>query len=100
MRNAGEPDENRPGATGKKPRLSGPGIAIAAYAFIGLMGSMALFTRGLYAFHQGANETGIAHMVLTAAFPLGMVIGAWWMERESGSGEGEADRDDGERQSG
>ena len=75
----------------KKPRLSGTGTGIAAGAFIGLMGGMVFLTRGLYAFQQGANDVGIGYMVLTAAFPVGMVIAAWWMERGTDPREWETD---------
>ena len=91
MSNSVGPDENRSRAPGKKPRLSGTGTGIAAGAFIGLMGGMVFLTRGLYAFQQGANEVGIGYMVLTAVFPVGMVIAAWWMGRGTDPREWETD---------
>ena len=89
MSNADGPDENRAREPGKKPRLSGTGIA--AGAFIGLMGGMVFLTRGLYAFQQGVDDVGIGYMVLTAAFPAGMVIAAWWMGRGTNPREWETD---------
>ena len=88
---ANGPDEKRSRAPGKKSRLSGTGNGIAAGAFIGLMGSMVFLTRGLYAFQQGADDVGIGYMVLTAAFPVGMIIAGWWMERGTDPREGGAD---------
>ena len=88
---ANGPDENTSRAPGKKSWLSGTGAGIAASAFIGLMGSMVFLTRGMYAFQQGADDVGIGYMVLTAAFPVGMIIGAWWMERGTDPMEGESE---------
>ena len=41
--------------SGKKRWLSGAGTGIAAGLLMGLMGSVIFFTRGLYAFQQGAD---------------------------------------------
>ena len=74
--------------SGKKRRLSvekrwlsGAGTGIAAGLLMGLMGSVIFFTRGLYAFQQGADDVGIGYMVLTALFPVVMVTAGWWMGR-------------------
>ena len=58
---------------------------------MGLMGGIIFFTRGLYAFQQGADDVGISYMVLTDAFPVGMVTAGWWMGRGTDPREGEAD---------
>ena len=55
------------------------------------MGGIIFFTRGLYAFQQGADDVGIGYMVLTDAFPVGMVTAGWWMGRGTDPREGEAD---------
>ena len=80
-----------PERLGRSPGYPGPGPGWPAGAFIGLMGGVIFLTRGLYAFQQGADDVGIGYMVLTAAFPVGMIIARWWMERGTDPREGEVD---------
>ena len=77
--------------SGKKHWLSGTGAGIAAGLLMGLMGSVIFFTRGLYAFQQGADDVGIGYMVLTAVFPVVMVTAGWWMGRGTDPREGGTD---------
>ena len=60
-------------------------------ALMGLMAGIIFFTRGLYAFQQGADDVEIGCIVLTAVFPVVMVAVGWWMGRGTDPREGETD---------
>ena len=76
-------DENSPGSSRKKLRLSGAAISTLAGTLMGLMGTVVFFTRGLYAFQHGADDLGIGYMVLAAAFPAVITIVGWLMGRNA-----------------